>query len=273
MYKSILSFLKKPFNIESYLSNKLVLSLLHGVFVFIFLNLFKPFNLDVLKGYLFGYSIVMGILTFLVPFLLLFILEKIKFKNWSIYSFIIVTFFFTIIYSYILWYFSGIYKDLYGLIKLNFILFYKYSSSLFIISILFMLIVNDRLLRRKKKKINNIKEDLITIYSENKKENLTINIDKLIYITINGNYTSLFINTSKGTNELIIRNTLANILKQIKTYPFIFKCHKSYIINSLFFDEITGNARGYYLKSNKIETKIPVSRSLNKGELEKLLKK
>lgn len=273
MYKKIILFLKKPFNLESYISNKLNLSLLHGLFVFIFLNIFKPFKLDLLNEYLFGYTILMGILTFIVPFLLFFLLEKIKFKNWSIYSFIILISIFLVVYSFILWYSSGIYKDLYDLKKLTFIVFYQYCSSLVLISIVFMLIVNDKLLRLKAAKINRIKEDKITLYSENKKENITLNINQLIYITIDGNYASFFIETTKGIKELILRNTLSNILKQIKNYAFIFKCHKSYIINSLFFDKITGNARGYYLKSNSIENKIPVSRSLNKTELEKLLQK
>tara|TARA_R110001606_G_scaffold120726_1_gene252565 strand:+ start:357 stop:1178 length:822 start_codon:yes stop_codon:yes gene_type:complete len=271
LFSKIKLFLKKPFNLESYISNKLNLSLLHGLFVFIFLNIFKPFKLDLLKEFLFGYTILMGILTFIVPFLFFFILEKIKFKKWSIYSFIGLTLYFIIIYSFILWYFSGIYKDIFNLNRLSFIVFYKYSSSLALISIIFMLIVNDKLLRLKKEKINKIKEDEITLFSENRKENVTINIDKLIYITIDGNYASFFIETANGIKEIILRNTLSNILKQITNYPFIFRCHKSYIINSLFFDEITGNARGYYLKSNRIENKIPVSRSLHKVDLEKLL--
>tara|TARA_R110002072_G_scaffold168220_1_gene321784 strand:+ start:2584 stop:3405 length:822 start_codon:yes stop_codon:yes gene_type:complete len=273
LYKKIILFLKKPFNLESYISNKLNLSLLHGLFVFVFLNIFKPFKLDNLKEDLFGYTILMGVLTFLVPFLFFFILEKIKFKNWFIYSFIGLTLFFSIIYSFTLWYFSGIYKDIFSLNKLSFIVFYKYCSSLAIISIIFMLIVNDKLLRLKSEKINRIKEDEITLYSENKKENITIHINKLIYITIDGNYASFFIETGNGIKELILRNTLSNILKQTTNYPFIFRCHKSYIINSLFFNEIIGNARGYSLKSNRIENKIPVSRSLHKVDLEKLLQK
>ena len=271
MFKSILFFLKKPFNLEPFIANKLILSLLHGLFIILFLNIFKPFNLDVLKEYLFGYTIVIGVLTFIIPLLLFLFLEKIKFKNWSIYSFSILMFFFTILYSLVLWYFSSIYKDLYGLIKLNFILFYKYSSSLIIISILFMLIVNEKLLK-KEKKYNKIIDE-ITIYSENKKEKITIHIDKLIYITIDGNYASFFLDTTNGVKELILRNTLANILKQLKDYPFIVRCHKSYIINSLFFNKIKGNARGYFLKSKNIESKIPVSRSFNKKELVDLLKK
>ena len=271
MYKKVILFINKPLNLETYFPNKLILSLLHGLFVFIFLNIFKPFQLHNLKEFLFGYSILMGILTFVVSFLFLSVLEKIKFKKWCIYSFIGLILFFIIIYSYILWYFSGIYKDYFDINRLSFMVFYKYSASLAIISIIFMLIVNEKLTILKTEKINNIKEDKITLYSENKKENVTINIDKLIYITIDGNYASFFIETANGIKELILRNTLSNVLKQITNYPFIFRCHKSYIINSLFFDEITGNARGYFLKSPKIENKIPVSRSLQKVDLEKLL--
>ena len=149
MYKKIIFFIKKPFKLESYISNKLILSVLHGLFVFIFLNIFKPFKLDLLREYLFGYTILMGVLTFIVPFLFFFLLEKIRIKNWSIYSFIGLTLLFSIIYSCILWYFSGIYKDIFSLNKLSFIIFYKYSASLAIISIIFMLIVNDKLLRLK----------------------------------------------------------------------------------------------------------------------------
>ncbi|MDP5105491.1 MAG: LytTR family transcriptional regulator DNA-binding domain-containing protein [Polaribacter sp.] len=134
-----------------------------------------------------------------------------------------------------------------------------------------MLIVNEKLLK-KEKNYNKIIDE-ITIYSENKKEKLTIHIDKLIYITIDGNYASFFLDTTNGVKELILRNTLANILKQLKDYPFIVRCHKSYIINSLFFNKIKGNARGYFLKSKNIESKIPVSRSFNKKELVDLLKK
>lgn len=73
-----------------------------------------------------------------------------------------------------------------------------------------MLIVNEKLLK-KEKNYNKIIDE-ITIYSENKKEKLTIHIDKLIYITIDGNYASFFLDTTNGVKELILRNTLANIL-------------------------------------------------------------
>ncbi len=272
MINPIIKLFKRKLNLEPYINNKLAITALHGVFVFIFLNLFKPFNLDVLKETLFGYSLVISSLTFLVPFLLLLILDKTNYKKLSVATFLIVLFCFLFIYSYILWFFSGIYKDEFNLIKLSFGLFYKYSSSLALISMLFFVIVNERVIRfKRKKRVFTKKEESIIIYSENNKENISIEIADLVYITIAGNYASFFVNTNKGIKEIVLRNTLSKILKQIQEYPNIFKCHKSFIVNTKHIKSISGNARGYFLISDKIDIKIPVSRSIKKKDLEKLI--
>ncbi|APZ45701.1 DNA-binding protein [Polaribacter reichenbachii] len=272
MIKPIIKLFKRKLNLEAYITNKLALTALHGAFVFIFLNLFKPFNLDVLKETLFGYSLVMGSLTFIVPYLLLLILDKTNYKKLSVASFLIVLFCFLWIYSYILWFFSGVYKDEFNLLKLSFVLFYKYSSSLALISILFFVIVNEKVIRFKRKiRVFTKKEKSIIIYSENNKENISIAIADLIYITIAGNYASFFVNTSKGIKEIVLRNTLSKILNQIQGYPYIFKCHKSFIVNTKHIKSISGNAKGYFLISDKIDIKIPVSRSIKKKEIEKFI--
>lgn len=272
MLNSIIKIFNKQLNLEAYFSNKLPITALHGVFVFIFLNLFKPFNLDVLKETLFGYSLVMGSLTFLLPFLLLLILEKTNHKKLSVTTFLIVLFCFLLIYSYILWFFSGVYKDAFNLLKLSFGLFYKYSSSLALISMLFFVIVNERVIRfKRKKRVFAKKEDSVSIYSDNNKESISITITNLIYITIAGNYASFFVTSDKEIKEIVLRNTLTNIFNQIKEYPNIFKCHKSFIVNTKHIKSISGNAKGYFLISDQLENKIPVSRSFKKQDLEKLI--
>ena len=110
----------------------------------------------------------MGVLTCIVPFLFFFLLGKIK--NLTFFLFIILTFCFSIVYCFILWYFSGIYKDFYGLIKLSFILFYKYTATLTIISIIFMIIVNEKKITYRKTKNVRNKEKKLIITSEKKKE-------------------------------------------------------------------------------------------------------
>lgn len=247
------------------------MSIFHGIFVIFFLNIFKPFKLYLLKEYLFGYSILMGLLTFIIPFLLFVLLEKINYKKFTLTSLTVLSFCFIIVYSYILWLSIGVYKDINGLVKLPFLLFCKYSASLSILSIVIFFILNNIITAYKSKKNSNTQKQEITIYSENKKDTLKIHIDELIYATVSGNYTSFFLVTKNGIKEIVLRNTLSKIFLQINSYPQFFRCHKSFMVNTSFFESLKGNARGYYLGSKLLTIQIPVSRSFKKEELLKLI--
>lgn len=115
------------------------------------------------------------------------------------------------------------------------------------------------------------KEKEITIYSNNKEDNLSFYLNDLIYISSQGNYASLFLNSNNKIKEHVLRTTLTNIISDLKKHKNIIRCHKSYIINSEYMNSISGNARGYFLESNKIQIQIPVSRSFNKESLKNLL--
>ncbi|MDD7915542.1 LytR/AlgR family response regulator transcription factor [Polaribacter ponticola] len=120
-----------------------------------------------------------------------------------------------------------------------------------------------------KKEIKKIEE--IILYGTNKTENISFNLNDLIYISSQGNYASFFIKTGSETKEIILRNTLSAIIKELNKYNNIIRCHKSYIINTNYVNAISGNARGYYLRSNSITQQIPVSRSFNKSDLQKMV--
>lgn len=273
LLKSIKEKFNKPVIIESFISNKLNLSFSYGLFIFTFLTLFKPFKLDLLKHNFFGYSIVISILYSINLLLLLFLLKKINYKKWTISHLIIWYGLFIFCLGFVTWYFSGLYKDFVNYsLKLPFLRFLKYTLFVSLVSTPLLILLNDKITKNKKIK-KTVENTLITIYSENKKEKIKIDILKLIYITISGNYVSFYIIEETQIKELILRNTLSNILSQIKKYPTIFKCHKSYIINSLHINAISGNAKGYFLISNMLTNKIPVSRSFNNEELENLLQK
>ena len=68
-----------------------------------------------------------------------------------------------------------------------------------------------------------------------------------------------------------MRVTLTKIEKELQDYNKIIRCHKSYIVNVNFINNINGNARGYLLKSDEIPFNIPVSRSFSKQSLKSLL--
>jgi len=48
-----------------------------------------------------------------------------------------------------------------------------------------------------------------------------------------------------------------NLLKDDK---FIFKCHRSYLVNINYIDKVEGNSQGYKLYLENVPTPIPVSK-------------
>lgn len=269
LFNTVLIYIKRPFNLQSFLSNKLILSVTYGLFIFSFLALFKPFQLDLLKEYFLGYAITIAILYTIVPLFFFTLINKVKPKKWTIGNIILLYLIFTFILSLVTWVASGIYKDVFHYLKkLPFFLFYEYTMFVSLVSTPLFIIYNDKINQFKTKK----KKKPITLFSENKKEFLNINIDELIYISVSGNYTSFYVIIDDKIKELILRNTLSNIYNQTKQHPHIFKCHKSYIINTHFMNNIYGNTKGFLIKMDNIDFNIPVSRKFSKQDLEKLIK-
>lgn len=142
--------------------------------------------------------------------------------------------------------------------------------------ILIVLIHENYLLRKRTKKAEEISEansrrkktvssnSEITFPAENKKNNLTFDIEKVLYLTTEDNYVGIYHEADGKVNRAFIRNTLKEIEKSFPDHPTLFRCHKSYIINLDKIKKVTGNAAGYKLHFENIPEEIPVSRSLNK---------
>lgn len=116
-----------------------------------------------------------------------------------------------------------------------------------------------------------IVNEKITVFAENKRDSISFNISDLIYITTQGNYASFYCCDENGLKEMVLRNSLIRIANQLQDFTNIKRCHKSYIINKTHMKAISGNARGYYLESNLLSMKIPISRNLKKEEIENLI--
>ena len=124
------------------------------------------------------------------------------------------------------------------------------------------------------KEKNKALQHYVEAHSDNRKEFIGFDINNLIYITSQGNYASFFLKkeNSYDLKEEILRVTLSKIESNLKNYSSIIRCHKSYIINTSYIDDITGNARGYLLKSKFLSFEIPVSRKFSKNSLFGLLR-
>jgi hypothetical protein len=281
--KRVLSWLSKPYYFDPSTKFKLKLSFAFGLFLFLFLFFFKPFDLTRFEEALLEYSIGMGFLDFLGTFLLLYI-SPLIFKdyfnedNWTVGRNILLMAIGLLFVGIILWNFGEVYKETYGFNKLTLLEFLSKAFLIGIIPLTFYVFINEKRERAKRErrvfkireinnenKINVSKE--ISINSDNEKERITFTADSLVYITSQGNYASFFLKKDDAIKEKILRITLTKITEELKDHPNIIRCHKSYIVNSNFINDISGNARGYLLKSNYISEEIPVSRTFSKESL------
>ena len=285
---NIIAWLKTPYYFNPSVLFKLKTSLILGSFVFIFLYVFKPFSLDAVGEYLLEYTSGIGLFSFVGAFIVLFI-PPLVFPNyfnedkWTVGKNILLIFIAIFFIGIILWYCSSIYKDNRTLKKISFPLFMLYTFLVGAIPVFFLIYINEKNLRIKrikrvaelknfkiKKQLakENILKNKILIHSDNKKENICFDIDNLVYITSQGNYASFYLKKDNGSlKEKILRVTLSKIESELEDYTKVIRCHKSYIVNTNFIGDISGNARGYLLKSTIIPFDIPVSRSFSKQSL------
>ena len=101
------------------------------------------------------------------------------------------------------------------------------------------------------------------------KEELELNLNKLIFIEAQENYSRVVWMEGDRVLEKLLPATLKSIEDQIVNKD-ILRCHRSYIINTKTGFTILGNSNGYRLKSGFISQTIPISRSLGKEIVRKL---
>ncbi|RCS26078.1 LytTR family transcriptional regulator [Polaribacter sp. WD7] len=284
------SWLSKPYYFNTSIKFKLKISFFFGLFVFCFLYIFKPFYLSLIDHpVILEYTIGIGIIVFIGTFFMVWVPPMIfkRFFNedkWTIGRNILLLLVGVLIVGTFLWYFGEMYKEQYNLKKLSLLQYLIYSFLVTCLPLSIYIFYNEKYTReRRQEKIGFIKKykssitlekkqilnDFIKIYSDNKKEYLEFKADDLVYITSQGNYASFFLKKQNSINlkEDILRVTLSKIDTNLKEYPNIIRCHKSYIINSNYIEDIQGNARGYLLKIKHVCFFIPVSRNFSKQSL------
>ena len=290
--KSFFNWLSTPYYFNPSIKFEIKMSLIFGFSVFIFLYVFQPFTLSTFKDFLLEYTLIIGLFSFLGALTTL-VIPSLIFKdyfnedNWTVGRNIFLILCGMLFTGSILWFYAGIYKESKGIEHLSFSIFLVYTFLVGAIPSFVIVFINEKEIREKREKkaeeINTQKrkkreekeilfDKEIVIYSDNKKEQISFSVDNLIYITSQGNYASFFLKEDNNEiKEKILRVTLQKISIDLEKFSKIIRCHKSYIINSKYITDISGNARGYLLKCNYIPFDIPVSRSFSKNSIMQIL--
>lgn len=121
-----------------------------------------------------------------------------------------------------------------------------------------------------KENIEKPKNEVLILIAENDKDKIELKPEELLYIESADNYSNVVFYRNNKINKQLLRGSLKRIESQI-TFPFIIRCHRSYIVNLKLINHIKGNAQGYRIEfKNNLSDTIPVSRNYSKALFERL---
>lgn len=267
-----MNFLKKPYPFNDDLKRNAKLIFVITVSIFVFLYLFQPLDISSLENRDKLYLIIgLAIITFLglsghllvMPSMFPKIFLR---REWKIWKEIVWNswMLFTISFGYFLSYrLLGILEvDFYMIIKL--ILIAVFPLTLLIVfnqhRLLKIHLKNANELNAKLKESKNDTDRLVHFDSEYQKDKLSMKARLLLLIRSADNYIEIFWKDGDTINSRMVRSTLTKAQDLLSEYNYVFKCHRSYIVNIKFIDRVEGNSQGYRLFIENIDFEIPVSK-------------
>lgn len=288
MLYNVKSWLQAPYYFNPSIKFKVIVSLVVGFIICFFLFVFKPFLLTNFKDFLLDYSLRVGLISFL-SLVFCFVITPRFLKSffdedkWTIGKNLLFLFSTVFFVGCVLCIYTYYYKLNRGISQITFLTFIYYTYLVATFPILFYVFYNEYYARKKREKDaksfkktkyeEQVTEDtIIKIFSQNRKECLEFLSKDLVYITSEGNYASFFILEKNVLKEKILRVTLTKIEESLIGFNLFIRCHKSYIVNTKYVKNVSGNARGYLLSLDFLDFEIPVSRSFSKKSIINLLR-
>jgi hypothetical protein len=256
-----------------------------GLFIFLFLTIFKPFetegiteSITVTLAVNFGYGLITFLAVFiynaLIPKLLpkLFFQDRIKLKHVILYisGLLILIGLGNAFYHHALYPVNSLFKDV-----IDF-QFCTTAIGLFPVVYLFMMgqywslkknirnaqAINQDLGNAQKQKTGiPFPEQSLTLTSENRKETLQIPSSRLLFIKSAGNYIEVFTHENNRVKKHLLRNTIKRIDHHLARNAFIMRCHRAYLMNLLNIQKVSGDSQGYRVTVRDTNLQVPVSRS------------
>jgi len=282
----LLSFFKQPFPFEMP-TRRIVLSGFGvGLFVSLFLVIFQPFGTEdyvlegrtwILWGYGFVTSLVLISNMLLLPEIFPGVFNETKWNLFRGICFQLLHIIFistgNILYSYfivgtelniitVLGFFLttlsiGVFPVTISIFSVHHYLLKKYVES--------TEKINERIVSSENQRGETAENSkIVVITSETGKEKIEINLKDLLFIKSIDNYVEVYRTDNNKIDEILMRSTLIRIEKELKSYPFLFRCHRTYIINVNNIFKVTGNSQGYKLMFKGVDNLIPVSRDYSK---------
>ncbi|NME69762.1 LytTR family DNA-binding domain-containing protein [Flammeovirga aprica] len=280
----ILKLLKAPFPFLSSHRSRWIFSILAGVFVYLFLLIFQPFELHQVQLnkplFISGY----GFITFGVVSFVFFVLPKtfpsvFHSDRWNVGKTILYVLFQLLLISALNWAYTRYLGSFPTINTYNhsfpYFIFITLSVGIFPCAFL-VLFLERRLREEKESKAESINQNILSHKiksTEVNQEAYKIGTEKqfisslpheLLCIKSEGNYLEVY----QWKNDQLLKNVIRLPLKTAKSILESEKdfhhCHRSYIANFQHLEKVSGNARNYEIQLQNLPFPIPISRSFSK---------
>jgi hypothetical protein len=288
MFKIALSLMNQPFPVSLPENSAFRLRLGIAVLVYLFLLVFKPFDLAdchpanlplVLTGY--------GVISFLVQSFFEIVIER-KFpgvfseSRWTVGKAILwvwcIIFFIAIANMLYFWALSYdnlrlvkgmsvfVYTFLVGVFPFGLwilgrfsVLYHKYKESA------------DELIGLVQKNNVEAASNFIRVFQAGESKDV-VPVERILFIESAENYILIHSSIGAEVQKRMLRSTLGQAEESLVGESPLVRCHRSYIVNLAQVTRLVGNAQGYKLQFDSIDKSIPVSRKYEKPVVEKLQK-
>lgn len=94
-------------------------------------------------------------------------------------------------------------------------------------------------------------------------ERLQIQVQQLILIEAADNYCKFVFLADNQRKTRVLRMTLKEAEDALNPHAGFYRCHRSYLVNGKWVEEVRGNSQAYRLKMAYTEELVPVSRSFD----------
>jgi hypothetical protein len=291
------SIFSQPFPCTTSLKSKAKTSLFFGVFVFLFLLVFKPFELDGLpwKRFL-GVASIYGLTTFAAIFFVSVVSQKIApsfftERLWTNGKEIGKVAFTAMIIGLTNYLVSPLMVDTKLTVR-DAIWFQGVTLAVGLLPItLYILVRQNQLLKKYRQKAEVLEQKLqekqqlqvsypdeamadpgvITIEGDYQNERIAIPANQLYMVQSANNYVKIYFEQKGRVSYSIIRLTMKKVEDSLAAHSMFFRCHRTYIINLDKIKHVEGNAQGYKVSMDGIEESIPISRNFSAEFADKLL--
>ncbi len=102
----------------------------------------------------------------------------------------------------------------------------------------------------------------VFIQTNQKSDDFYLNTSDLIYAKSEGNYVEIYMEEQSDIVRNLVRIPLKDLERQLRKVPYIVKTHRSFLVNTRYIQNISGNAQGYKLQLKQCPDPVSVSRNM-----------